>query len=105
MISLFYLDWASISRPVALIKRHELEAAFRESLHELMRSYPVSVIVRRRRKSITGQPNVAQDEVGSHLAARAGGVLISNLKLRSLIVALRSDTTRRGRYWPNLFAR
>ena len=71
MISLFYLDWASISRPVALIKRHELEAAFRESLHELMRSYPVSVIVRRRRKSITGQPNVAQDEVGSHLAARA----------------------------------
>jgi len=38
MISLFYLDWASIPRPVALIKRHELEAAFRESLHELMRS-------------------------------------------------------------------
>jgi len=44
MISLFYLDWASIPRPFALIKRHELEAAFRESLHELMRSDPVLLL-------------------------------------------------------------
>jgi hypothetical protein len=40
MIRLFFIDWASIQRPVALIKLHELEAAFRESLHQLMRSHP-----------------------------------------------------------------
>jgi len=36
---------------------------------------------------------------------RVGGVLISNLKLRSLIVCCESDTTRRGLVMGDLFAR